>query len=73
MDRCENCGGTNFDYGNIVTAGYIMQRAIDPTIYYESNKKKLFNAKTPVGLEVCLDCGHCEIYIEMEHLKPRLK
>lgn len=73
LDRCVNCGGVNFDHGSIVTAGLIMQSAYDPTVYYKSNNKKLLRAKTPVGIEVCLDCGHCEIYMDMDHLKGRIK
>jgi hypothetical protein len=71
--RCVNCGGVDFDYGNVVTAGLIMQRAYDPRVFYKSNNKKILRAKTPLGVEVCMDCGHCEIYMDMDHLKKRIK
>lgn len=50
-----------------------MQSAYDPTVYYKSYNKKLLRAKTPLDMEVCLDCGHCEIYMNMDHLKRRIK
>lgn len=71
--NCVNCGGDQFDYGNIITAGLILQSAWDPTVYYESEKKKIFRSKTPLEAKACLNCGHVEMYISAKHLKKRIK
>lgn len=73
MNRFINCGGNFFDRGRIVTADYPAVSTADSKIYYESHHKKPSRSKTPLEGIVCLECGHVEFFMDLEHLKRRIR
>jgi len=69
---CEKCGSKNIDYGGIETAE-LLQSAYDPIVYFKSYRKKFLTTKTQLNAAACLDCGHVELYIDVKHLRKRIK
>ena len=64
MIKCSQCGGTNFDKGEL--KGYFYDK------YKSKSDNKLGNI--PIDAHLCLDCGHIEIFAAYpELIESRLK
>ena len=72
MKKCPVCGGGKWDSGTI-EIGTFPQSVWDNGIYYRSTKKKSFAGREPLFTDVCLQCGHMEIYIDYAHLRKSIK
>ena len=72
MQSCSKCGGTEIDYGSLVTTGAFSIGALTGMdVLYHSSKKK--RAKLWIRSYTCLNCGHIELYLDPKQLKDKNK
>ena len=73
MQSCLKCGGTEIDYGSLVTTGAVSFGALTgmDVLYCSSKKRK--KKKIWIGSSTCLNCGHIELYLDPKQLKDKNK
>jgi hypothetical protein len=69
MKVCPECKGKSFDKGWVSGEG----AAINFGVEYKSDNRKLLRGGVPIRAQVCLNCGHVELLLNVDKLKEKLR